>query len=256
MRRTWKNILGGAVALALLTVAFGSSAFASAAVVEAGRAPGAATSETAPDAAVTKEKEYTQMITVAGSGMDSSHVQVTYYKKDSEGQWAEQFSVPGYCGHNGMSYDKKEGDRKTPIGTYSFTTAFGVYADPGSVIPYKVLDQNDYWVDDSSSQFYNQMVNTKTTAKTWNSAEHLIGVLPQYHYALALNYNTENPVPGKGSAIFLHGYHTYKTWTEGCIAIPEEKMKLLLQNVDTDTQIVIAPDQGTLSTMLTGNLAL
>ena len=77
--------------------------------------------------------------------------------------------------------------------------------------------------------------------KDWSSAEHLIGVMPQYRYSLVLNYNTEERTPGKGSAIFLHGLHTWKTWTEGCIAIPEEYVRLLVQQLGENARIVIMP---------------
>ena len=182
-----------------------------------------------------------QLVVVVGSGMDSSRGKVGYYTKSVDGAWSEQFIADGYCGHNGMSTDKREGDRRTPTGTYSFTQAFGSLEDPGSILPYKQLDEYDYWVDDPASAYYNQMVSTKTVKKDWNSAEHLIGVMPQYRYSLAVSYNTADRVPGKGSAIFLHGYHTWKTWTEGCIAIPEEDMRLLVQQLDADAQIVIMP---------------
>lgn len=179
-----------------------------------------------------------QVIVVVGSGMDSSRIHVAYFKKSEDGDWNEEFYVSGYCGYNGMASNKKEGDRRTPVGTYGFTRAFGILADPGSILPYKQLDESDYWVDDSSSKYYNQMVSTKTTPATWKSAEHLIRVNPCYNYSLALDYNSEC-VPGKGSAIFLHGLHPTKTWTEGCIAIPEENVKTLVQQVDADTRIVV-----------------
>lgn len=186
-----------------------------------------------------------QLIVVVGSGMDSSRIHAAYFKKTEAGSWKEEFYVPGYCGYNGMSEKKKEGDRRTPVGTYRFTNAFGIKEDPGSVMPYRQLDEYDYWVDDSSSKYYNQMVNTKKTPVTWNSAEHLIKVNPCYNYSLALDYNSDR-VPGKGSAIFLHGLHPVKTWTEGCIAIPEANMKELLRQVDGDTRIVIVSDSSKL----------
>lgn len=184
-----------------------------------------------------------QLVVVVGTGMDSSRVKVGYYTKAEDGAWSEQFCVDGYCGHNGMSTDKREGDRRTPTGTYSFTQAFGSLEDPGSILPYKQLDEYDYWVDDQNSAYYNQMVSTKSVKRDWNSAEHLIDVMPQYRYSLAVSYNTADRVPGRGSAIFLHGYHTWKTWTEGCIAIPEEQMRLLVQQLGADAQIVIMPGQ-------------
>ncbi len=185
--------------------------------------------------------ETKQIVAVVGSGMDSSFVNVAYFKKNEDGSWTEVFCVPGYCGHNGMSTDKREGDRCTPTGTYGFVTAFGILPDPGSVMPYKQLEEGDFWVDDSNSRYYNRMVNVGRTARDWNSAEELMRITPSYNYVLALDYNTDEPVPQKGSAIFLHGIHPEKTWTEGCIAIPEEQMKQLLQELGKDARIVIMP---------------
>ncbi len=191
-----------------------------------------------------KDAAVERLVVVVGSGMDSSRVKVGYYVRNPEGQgadWTEGFCVDGYCGHNGMAVEKREGDRRTPVGTYSFTQNFGSLADPGSILPYKQLDEDDYWVDDPESAYYNQMVSTREVEKDWDSAEHLIGVMPQYRYALALDHNTAERIPGMGSAIFLHGYHSWKTWTEGCIAIPEEQVKTLVQQADENTRIVIMP---------------
>lgn len=184
-------------------------------------------------------QETDQIILAVGDGSGSSRIQVTYYRKTESEGWQEIFSVPGYCGNNGITADKKEGDRKTPSGDYRFSMAFGIYEDPGSVLDYHKVANTDYWVDDTSSSYYNQLVNAAVTPVSWNSAEHLINIVPQYHYGLVVDYN-KDCVPGKGSAIFLHGYHSWKTWTEGCVAIPEEYVKQLLQNVDSNTRIIIA----------------
>ena len=191
-----------------------------------------------------KNEAVDQLVVVVGNGMNSSRVKLGYYVRNEENhaEWKEQFVTDGYCGHDGMATDKREGDRRTPVGTYRFTQGFGILENPGSRLPYKVLDEEDYWVDDSDSVYYNQMVSTKQITKDWNSAEHLISVMPQYRYSLALSYNTEERIPGKGSAIFLHCFHDWKTWTEGCIAIPEENMKTLVQQLDEAARIVIMPE--------------
>lgn len=182
-------------------------------------------------------------IIVVGTGIDSSRVQVTYRTKDEDGNWKQVFSVPGFCGFHGMAAEeKREGDRRTPIGTWGFVCAFGILPDPGSVLPYKELDEDDYWVDDGNSEFYNQMVSTNTTARTWASAEHLIEMDPAYRYGLAMDYNVREQVRGKGSAIFLHGINPPHEYTEGCIAISEEYVRLLVQQVDEYTKIVIVPE--------------
>lgn len=193
-------------------------------------------------AAIVPDAETRQLVAVAGCGMDSSDVKVAYFKRAQDGVWTEEFCVSGFCGYHGMAVDKKEGDRRTPVGNYGFVTAFGILPDPGSRMPYKQLDDGDFWVDDSSSPYYNQMVNTKEVAWNWNSAEELMRIAPAYHYVLALDYNTAERIPGKGSAIFLHGIDPKKTWTEGCIAIPQERVKQLIQELDSTARIVIMPD--------------
>lgn len=182
-----------------------------------------------------------QIVAVVGSETESSSVNVAYFKKDQSGIWTEVFCVPGYCGYYGMSEDKREGDRRTPVGSFGFMSVFGILPDPGSRMPYKQLEEGDFWVDDGNSRYYNQMVNENQTPRDWNSAEELMRITPSYNYVLALDYNTAQRVPGKGSAIFLHGIHPQKTWTEGCIAIPEERVKQLVQELGTGARIVIMP---------------
>lgn len=186
-------------------------------------------------------EETRQLVIVAGSGMDSSLVDVSYLKRNENGVWKEEFCVPGFCGYYGMTDDKKEGDRRTPTGMYSFVSVFGILPDPGSRMAYRQVEDGDFWVDDSNSRYYNQLVNAREVVPEWNSAEELIRIEPSYHYVLALDYNTAERVPGKGSAIFLHGTDSRKTWTEGCIAIPEEQVKLLVQELDSTARIVIQP---------------
>lgn len=171
-----------------------------------------------------------------------SAVQVSYYEKDEAGTWNQVFSADGVYGRNGGTYEKAEGDGKTPYGVYGINKAFGILDDPGCIMPYTKLTENDYWVDDPASSHYNRMVNTSETEKDWNSAEHLIKTAPYYNYALSLDYN-EEAVPGKGSAIFIHCTAEGYTGSSGCICIGEEEMKILMVNADDTMKAVIVPDQ-------------
>lgn len=186
-----------------------------------------------------------KIILVIGDEAKSlSGVTVSYYERDyGPGKdWRQVFSVPGVYGRNGGTYEKAEGDGKTPCGTYQFTMAFGIKPDPGSKLPYTQLSDQDYWVDDSSSAYYNRFVNTSRTPKDWSSAEHLVEHSPEYDYALALNYNQAG-APGLGSAIFLHcNRDVADAGSAGCIRIPEEYMVRLIQSVDATTRIVIVTD--------------
>lgn len=254
MRKTRKTIWKCVTISGVMAVMMGAgmTAFASP-VVEVGKKPESvpvvepAESSTVPamvDIAKLSGADQTdQYVVVVGTGMDSYKVEVGYYKKNADGIWLEQFRVPGFCGRSGMTADKQEGDKRTPTGVYQFVQNFGILEDPGSVLPYKQVDAYDFWVDDGKSRYYNQMVSTREVAADWTSAEPLVQVDPAYNYALALDYNTDARTPGRGSAIFLHGLDPKKDWTSGCIAIPQEQVKLLVQEIDADARIAVLPEK-------------
>lgn len=179
-------------------------------------------------------------------GREGSGVSVSYHTKAGNGLWTKLFETEGRYGKNGASSDKREGDKKTPLGTYGLTMAFGIKADPGSVLPYHRLTAYDDWVDDPGSRYYNRLVDSRTVKKDWKSAEHMAGAAPYYNYGLVLDYNSSCR-PGKGSAIFLHCMNGRDdTGTSGCVKVPEEYMKTLVQSVDETTRIVIVSDIGQL----------
>lgn len=184
--------------------------------------------------------EADQLVVAVGTG--GCNGDVYYYKKDQQGQWELAWKEAAIVGRNGITWDKEEGDGKTPAGTYRFTMAFGLKEDPGTVLDYHLIDAQDYWVDDPKSVYYNQLVNTRDTAPDWDSAERMAAVSPAYNYGLALSYNEER-VPGKGSAIFLHCFTANPdNGSAGCIRLPEERAKELLSSVTADSRIVIAPE--------------
>ena len=152
--------------------------------------------------------------------------------------WKLRYHTDGFLGRNGVTKDKMEGDGATPLGIYTFGRAFGVADDPGSILHYTKVTDNDVWVDDVNSIFYNQWSFKNNPDADWNSVEHLISYPVAYQYALTINYNTHPIVPGKGSAIFLHC--STEGPTAGCISVSETAMLFLLNFVDDKTKIGIS----------------
>ncbi|MBQ2901525.1 MAG: SH3 domain-containing protein [Agathobacter sp.] len=184
-------------------------------------------------------KNTTQMIVVEGNG---THATVSMHTKNSDGVWIENFSAAGRIGWAGLG-KQKEGDGKTPIGIYRFMAAFGIKENPGlSALPYLQVDESHHWVDDPTSKYYNQCVSTNDVEVDWSSSEHLYKYVPDYHYALALNYN-EDCVPYVGCAIFLHCPTPTVGTTAGCIAIPEENMVQVMRLLRTDCIIIIDTEE-------------
>lgn len=186
-----------------------------------------------------RDKAVDQLIVVAASGMNSSDCVVSMHERNSDGDWVQVFSVTGYVGVDGMVYDEDryEGCGRTPIGTYTFTKAFGIAPDPGCAIPYIELTDDLYWSGDYN-EHYNQMVsiNDYPDLDTSNS-EHLVDYDPAYQYCLNIGFNRECTA-GRGSAIFLHCFGN-NPYTMGCVAVSEDTMVEILQRVEPNCVIVI-----------------
>ena len=175
----------------------------------------------------------------ATPGKTSDRAIVRAFEK-TENVWTLCFTAEGFFGGNGVKKDKREGDKATPSGVYTFGRAFGVADDPGSKLPYTKVTDLDVWVDDPNSKYYNQWALKNAQDADWNSAEHLIKYARAYKYALTINYNANPVVPGNGSAIFLHC--STGNPTAGCISVPEAAMIFFLGFVDEETRIAISGD--------------
>ena len=206
MRRNgkkWMALLGLVFAAAAAAVSYGAQSGPGMDLVTAadGRTVREEDRDVLADPEITGDTD--KILVVRGQG--GASVRVAYYREES-GAWSQVFGTEGVWGLNGCTDDKREGDKKTPCGVYHFNQAFGILDDPGAVLPYHKVTEDDYWVDDPDSRHYNRMVNASQVEKDWNSAEHLIQVSPYYNYALSLTYN-EEAVPGEGFGDLspLHG---------------------------------------------------
>ena len=116
--------------------------------------------------------------------------------------------------------------------------AFGIAPDPGCAIPYIQVDEDTYWSGDPN-EHYNEMVDIKDYPKLLlDDSEHIVNYEYQYQYCLNISFNEEG-TPGRGSAIFLHCMGPQKPYTGGCVAVPENIMKLILQQVQPDCVVMI-----------------
>ena len=186
-----------------------------------------------------------QLLVVAGLSMTSTAASVSLHERSGDGKWWRVLSSPGYVGERGLCPDgeRVEGNRKTPIGVYRFTRAFGIAPDPGCALPYTQVDGDWYWSGDPNCH-YNEMVRLSEHPELDVAAsEHLIDYDYPYQYCLNIGFN-EACVPGRGAAIFLHCFGLECPYTGGCVSVPENIMKRILQCVREDCVVVIDTVQG------------
>jgi L,D-peptidoglycan transpeptidase YkuD (ErfK/YbiS/YcfS/YnhG family) len=131
----------------------------------------------------------------------------------------------GHVGKNGVSWSKREGDLRTPAGTFPLRGGFGVNGNPGlRTGSWFRVDSSDVWVDDSGSSLYNTH-QRKPADGRWGSAEPLLQV-PAYNYAQVIGYN-EGHTPGRGSAIFFHVDLGHGT--AGCVSLPTSALLAVMR---------------------------
>ena len=149
----------------------------------------------------------------------------------------DKFEFKCCVGKNGISYNKKEGDKKTPKGTY---TLGPVYYRSDRLSKFKTklktikIKKNMGWTDDINSKFYNKLIKINKKIKH----EKLYRKSTSYDLLVPIKYNTVKPKKNKGSAIFLHLTNNYKK-TLGCIALKKKDMLILLKLINNKTKIRI-----------------
>ncbi|MDD2957095.1 MAG: Ig-like domain-containing protein [Lachnospiraceae bacterium] len=179
------------------------------------------------------DKKTKQLIFVQYTGGSSADV---YLYTKSGTTWKQTLSCSGEVGKNGI--DKvREGDKKTPTGTFNLTSAYGIANDPGAKMDYVKINNNLYWCGDEL--YYNQLVDITKKPHNCYNGEHLIEYTQCYAYGMFLDYNKEC-IYKKGSAIFLHckGNSGY---TAGCIAVSRSNMIKIIRAAEPGAKICIYP---------------
>jgi len=112
-------------------------------------------------------------------------------------------SFPCAVGRSGIFAEKFEGDGSTPAGLFPLREV-RYRADrierPRSGLPVFKTSPSDGWCDDPADPAYNRIVRLpyQTDAETMWRDDHL------YDLVAVIGYNDAPPVPGRGSAVFLH----------------------------------------------------
>ena len=184
------------------------------------------------------DKNVNQIILVEPVKNQPTKAQLSTWERHGD-QWEMTFeNMPAVIGRNGFapSGEKREGDGRTPSGVYKLQRAFGYDPTVTTGLVYKQVGENDFWVDDVTSNEYNLWVTGTTTAKSF---ERLRREDDLYKYAVVIEYNTDPIVTGNGSAIFLHIWRGKDSSTAGCVAVSEEDITCLLIWLDLKENPVI-----------------
>ena len=149
----------------------------------------------------------------------------------------DEFKFKCSIGKNGKTTKKIEGDNKTPKGLYALGPLY-YRKDRIPKLSTKLkkikIMKNFGWCDDVKSKFYNKPIKTNINVRH----EKLYRNDKKYDLLIPIEYNSKRPKKNKGSAIFLHLTSNYKK-TQGCVAIKEKDMLILLNLINKKTKIKI-----------------
>lgn len=144
-----------------------------------------------------------QVVLVAVPGGSSTTARLATYEL-SDGRWLRVHGpVTARVGRNGVKSDRREGDGTTPLGSFGLVEIFGSARRAESSLPYRKVRRGDCWISDVTSPDYNRRVRDPN-CRAPNENLWRISRSGPYEWAVVSDFNLVEPIPGKGSAIFLH----------------------------------------------------
>ncbi|SDW37268.1 L,D-peptidoglycan transpeptidase YkuD, ErfK/YbiS/YcfS/YnhG family [Amycolatopsis xylanica] len=179
-----------------------------------------------------------QVVTVVGADETATTAELTAWRRSGSGWRVVLGPVSAFVGKQGIG-EASESTSHTPAGVWTLTEGFGNEPGDDYKIPYLQIDENDWWVSDTESEFYNQYYRCAPGECPFDEAagEDLGRVGRAYDRAAVIDYNRDPATPGAGSAFFLH-VSTGKP-TAGCVSIPARELDLLLKWLDPAKEPVI-----------------
>ena len=118
---------------------------------------------------ISKERDGEYRLGVRTATDGDFHAELSIYQA-RDGRYEKIFTCPAVVGKNGPG-KQSEGDVKTPLGTWMIGEAYGIAADPGSLLPYTQITDDMYWcATGSNGKNYNPcftgaMIQTRITAR-------------------------------------------------------------------------------------------
>jgi L,D-peptidoglycan transpeptidase YkuD (ErfK/YbiS/YcfS/YnhG family) len=150
----------------------------------------------------------------------------------------DDFKFRCSIGKKGSTKNKKEGDKKTPKGTYEIEHLYyrkDRKQKPSTLLNCIEIKKNMGWCHDTRfPKKYNKLFKIQKKIKH----EKLKRKDYKYDFLIPIKYNFKRPIAGHGSCIFIHLTKDYKP-TAGCIALNEKDFLIIAKLVKKNSKIKI-----------------
>ena len=163
---------------------------------------------------------------------------MTIFVKNKHTLEIEEFKFKCCIGKRGSTTNKKEGDKKTPKGTFKIGNLYyrkDRQKKPSTILKCISIKKNMGWCDDISfPKKYNKLlkIQKKIRHEKLKRKDH------KYDLLIPIKYNFTKPIVGLGSCIFIHLTKDYKP-TAGCVALNEKDFLIMLKIIKKNSKIKI-----------------
>ena len=163
---------------------------------------------------------------------------MTILIKDKHTLHVDEFKFKCCVGKKGFTIKKKEGDKKTPKGTFNIENLYfrkDRIKKPKTLLKCVEIKDDMGWCDDIRlPSKYNKLIKIDKKFKY----ERLKRNDSKYDLLIPIKYNFKKPIVEKGSCIFIHLTKDYKP-TAGCVAIKKKDFLIMLKLITKKTKIKI-----------------
>ncbi len=150
----------------------------------------------------------------------------------------DEFIFRCCIGKKGSTKNKKEGDKKTPIGNFKIENLYfreDRLKKPLTSLKCIEINKNMGWCDDIHfPKKYNKLIKIEKKV----GHEKLLRKDHKYDLLIPIKYNFEKPIAGLGSCIFIHLTKDFKP-TDGCVALKKKDFLILLKLIKKNSKIKI-----------------
>jgi L,D-peptidoglycan transpeptidase YkuD (ErfK/YbiS/YcfS/YnhG family) len=150
----------------------------------------------------------------------------------------DEFKFKCCIGKKGLTKNKKEGDKKTPKGTFEIENLYyrkDRLVQPTTSLKCIEIKKDMGWCDDMNFPGkYNKKIKIEKKIKH----EKLKRKDYKYDLLIPIKFNFKKPILGLGSCIFIHLTKDYKP-TAGCISLKKRDFLIMLKLINKNTKIKI-----------------
>ena len=196
--------------------------------------------------------ETTQLVVGLANDWSSTRATLTRFERKSGGSWSRVGpAIAARLGPTGLAWgrglvdvtqlaataagtapEKVEGDKRAPAGAFALDTVYAYDAAwaKRTAMPFINVGPRDLFVEDPTSALYNTHVRLDHLPGTaWEKEQQMEQGDEAHRLKVFVGHNTNPPVPGRGSAIYLHVWRRDgASPTAGCTAMSFDSLRAIV----------------------------